>query len=123
MSSMTKRARLEAAIRGDEPDRVPVALWRHFPGDDQDPAALATSTLGFQQQYDFDFIKVTPASSFAVRDWGVEDIWTGNQEGTRDYSRQPVRSPEQWQALPRLETDQGALGAQLYCLERIHDAV
>ena len=123
MPSMTKRQRLEATIRGEETDRVPVALWRHFPGDDQDPAALAASTLTFQRQYDFDFIKVTPASSFAVRDWGVEDVWTGNQEGTRDYSRQPVRAPEDWAALRPLEPDQGALGAQLTCLERIHDAV
>ncbi|MBN1660825.1 MAG: uroporphyrinogen decarboxylase [Anaerolineae bacterium] len=120
---MTKRERLEAAIRGEETDRLPVALWRHFPGDDQDPAALAASTLAFQRQYDFDFIKVTPASSFAVRDWGVEDVWSGNQEGTRDYCHQPVRAPEEWQGLRRLGPDQGALGAQLRCLELIHDAV
>ncbi|HSJ57285.1 MAG TPA: uroporphyrinogen decarboxylase family protein [Anaerolineae bacterium] len=123
MPAMTRRERLEAAIRGEETDRVPVALWRHFPGDDQDPAALAASTLAFQQQYDFDFVKVTPASSFAVRDWGVEDTWVGNQEGTRDYVRQPVHTAEQWRALPRLEPDQGALRAQLRCLERIHDAL
>ncbi len=35
---MNKRERLEAAIAGQSVDRVPVALWRHFPGDDQDPA-------------------------------------------------------------------------------------
>lgn len=72
MSTMTKRERLEATIRGESTDRAPVAL-RHFPVDDQDPADLAASTVAFQRQYDFDLIKVTPASSFCVRDWGVED--------------------------------------------------
>jgi uroporphyrinogen decarboxylase len=120
---MTKRERLEAAIRGEQTDRVPVALWRHFPGDDQDPAELAASTVAFQRQYDFDFIKVTPASSFAVRDWGVEDYWLGNQEGTREYSHQPVRTPQHWHALVRPDPEQGALGAQLRCLELIRDAV
>jgi uroporphyrinogen decarboxylase len=123
MTGMTKRERLEATIRGEAADRVPVALWRHFPVDDQDPNELAASTLAFQRQYDFDFIKVTPASSFCVRDWGVEDYWLGNEEGTREYSHHPVRFPEHWSALPRLEPDQGALGAQLRCLELIHQAV
>jgi len=123
MTTMTKRERLEATIRGEQTDRVPVALWRHFPVDDQDPTELAASTVAFQRQYDFDFIKVTPASSFCVRDWGVEDDWLGNEEGTREYSHRPIRSADHWQAISRLEPDQGALGAQLRCLELIQEAV
>ena len=123
MADMCKRERLEVTIRGEETDRVPVALWRHFPGDDQAPLDLAASTVAFQRQYDFDFIKVTPASSFCVRDWGVEDEWLGNQEGTREYRRQPVERPGDWQALPSLDPEQGALGAQLRCLEAIGAAV
>ena len=41
MSNWSKRRRLEAAIAGETVDRLPVALWRHWPGDDQDAAALA----------------------------------------------------------------------------------
>jgi uroporphyrinogen decarboxylase len=123
MTTMTKRERLEATIRGEPTDRVPVALWRHFPVDDQDPAALAASTVAFQRQYDFDFIKVTPASSFCVRDWGVEDEWLGNEEGTREYGRRSIRSPQDWQAIAPLDPEQGALGAQLRCLSLIHEAV
>jgi uroporphyrinogen decarboxylase len=121
--SMTKRERLEAAIRGEASDRPPVALWRHFPGDDQDPGELAASTVNFQRQYDFDFVKVTPASSFCVRDWGAEDRWMGNEEGTREYTRRPVVRPEDWRALPPLDPERGALGAQLRCLELIHEAL
>jgi uroporphyrinogen decarboxylase len=123
MPEMSKRGRLEATIRGEATDRPPVALWRHFPGDDQDPAELAASTVAFQRAYDFDFIKVTPASSFCVRDWGVEDYWVGNEEGTREYQHHPVRTPEHWYALQRLDAEQGGLGAQLRCLELIREAV
>ncbi len=121
MAEMTKRERLEAAIRGEPTDRLPVALWRHFPGDDQDPIELAASTVAFQQQYDFDFVKVTPASSYCVRDWGVEDSWLGNEEGTREYTHHPIRTAEQWHALRRLEPEEGALGSQLRCLELIRE--
>jgi uroporphyrinogen decarboxylase len=123
LTEMTKRERLEATIRGEKTDRVPVALWRHFPGDDQDPADLAASTVAFQRQYDFDFIKVTPASSFCVHDWGGEDRWVGNQEGTREYTNYPVQGPDDWYALQRLEPEHGALGAQLRCLELIQKSV
>jgi uroporphyrinogen decarboxylase len=123
MIAMSKRERLEATILGEPTDRPPVALWRHFPGDDQDPIALAASTVAFQRQYDFDFIKVTPASSFCVRDWGVEDRWLGNQEGTREYTHHPVESMEDWYALEPLDPTRGALGAQIECLARIQEAV
>ena len=42
--SMTKRERLEKTIHGEEADRVPVALWRHWPGDDQRAADLVEAT-------------------------------------------------------------------------------
>jgi len=120
---VSKRERLEATIRGEAADRPPVALWRHFPGDDQDPAELAASTVAFQRQYDFDFVKVTPASSFCVRDWGADDRWIGNGEGTREYTRRPIVNPEDWRSLVALDPKSGALGAQIRCLELIHEAL
>ena len=120
MSTWTKRERLEAAMRGEATDRVPVALWRHFPGDDHRPEDLAASTVGFQRRYDFDFVKVTPASSFSVADWGARDEWRGNEEGTRIYTRYPVQSPDDWKRLPDLDPRAGFLGAQLKCLDLIH---
>ena len=120
MSTLTKRERLEAAIHGEATDRVPVALWRHFPGDDYRPKDLAASIVGFQRRYDFDFVKVTPASSFSVADWGVRDEWRGNEEGTRVYTHYAVQSPDDWKRLPDLDPRAGFLGAQCKCLDLIH---
>ena len=121
MTEMSKEERLRAAIGGEEVDRPPVALWRHFPGDDQRPEDLAAATVAFQRRYDFDFVKVTPASSFCVRDWGVRDQWRGSLEGTRDYVHYPVQSPDDWEQLAPLDPAQGRLGAQLRCLRLIAD--
>ena len=127
MADMTRRERLEATIRGEAADRSPVALWRHFPGDDQDPVGLANSTVAFQRQYDFDFVKVTPASSFSVRDWGAQDRWVGNGEGTRDYTVRPVKTADDWQALRTMDASQalehGALAGQLRCLALIQESL
>ena len=116
---MTKRDRLAAAIAGEAVDRVPVALWRHFPGDDQRHHDLAAATLSFQWRWDWDFVKVTPASSFAVYDWGARDQWIGNNEGTREYTQRAVENPEDWRRLSVLDVQDGVLGGQLRCLEKI----
>lgn len=121
MTAMSKQERLMAAIGGEAVDRPPVALWRHFPGDDQRPGDLAQATVAFQRRYDFDFVKVTPASSFCIRGWEVQDRWVGSLEGTREYTAHPVQSPEDWHRLRPLDPTQGTLGAQLRCLRRIAD--
>jgi len=115
----SKRERLEAALAGEVADRPPFALWRHFPVDDQSPQALAESVLAFQREIDCDFIKVTPASSACVRDWGVVDVWQGSTEGTRTYTTRPVVIPSDWRALDPLDPRSGALGEHVRCLEAV----
>jgi len=115
----THKERIQASIKGEIIDRPPVALWRHFPVDDQAPGALAKATLNFQQTYDFDLVKVTPASSFCVRDWGVEDEWRGHTEGTRQYTKRVIHDPSDWEKLPVLSPSAPQLAAQLECLRLI----
>lgn len=117
--TLNHRLRMEACLSGVGLDRTPVALWRHFPVDDQTPGGLAAASTQFQLEYDFDFMKVTPASSFCLRDWGVEDVWRGNPEGTREYTRWVINQPEDWSTLPILDPTAGALGAQLDCLRML----
>lgn len=115
--SLSHRERLQACIIGDPAlDRTPVAMWRHFPVDDQSPGALAAATLNFQRTFDFDLVKVTPASSFCLRDWGAEDEWEGNPEGTRRYTRRVINDPTDWDQIRILNPSAPFLAAQLECL-------
>lgn len=109
MSDLTKRNRLEATIAGEPTDRLPVALWRHWPVDDQRAPDLARATLAFQRTFDFDFIKVTPSSNYCLADWGAQSQWVGHFHGTRDYGRPVIQSPEDWTGLPILDPTQGLL--------------
>jgi uroporphyrinogen decarboxylase len=113
---VTHRERLETCLSNQLPDRTPVALWRHFPVDDQTPEGLAQSVVLFQRTYDFDFVKVTPSSSYCLKDWGVMDEWRGSTEGTREYTRRVIHHPEDWAALPRLDPYKGHLAQELECL-------
>ena len=113
---ITHRQRIETVISGSKPDRIPVAFWRHFPVDDQNPQRLASATGHFQDTYDLDIIKVSPASSFCLKDWGIKDEWVGNIEGTRDYIQTSLIPVKEVSGLRVLDPTQGSLGQQLKCL-------
>jgi len=119
MDTISHTERMRTVLAGEMPDRIPVALWRHFPVDDQDPSELADSSIAFQEEYGLDLIKVTPASSFCLKDWGVQDIWEGNTEGTRRFTREAIRKPGDWNRLKVLDPSKGSLGMQLACLKEV----
>lgn len=118
---LTPRQRLQACLADDPAlDRPPVALWRHFPVDDQSPETLAVAALTFQRLYNFDLVKVTPASSFCLKDWGAQDVWEGHSEGTRRYTTRVVRKPQDWERLPLLDPRRAPhLAGQLACLRLV----
>lgn len=123
MSNWNKRKRLEAAIAGERVDRPPVALWRHWPGDDQDAVALAAAHLKWQADHDWDVVKVGPASSYSVVDWGVEDRWEGHIEGTRLTTRYPIAAPSDWEALRPLDPGRGMLARQVEALRLVGEGL
>lgn len=116
---MNKRERLEKTFAGEATDRVPAALWRHWPGDDQRAADLARSCVDYQNTYDWDFLKVTPNHNYCVTDYGVQDEWEGNLEGTRKTTRYFVSRSLDWTDLRPLDPLRGALGRHLECLRLI----
>jgi len=119
----THRERLQACLAGEVIDRPPVALWRHFPMDDQGAESLAASTLHFQHTYDWDLVKVTPASSFCLKDYGSRDEWQGNPEGTRQYSQRMIEQPEDWEKLTVIPPASPHLARQLTCLRLLRSAL
>lgn len=104
--------RIEAAIAGEQADRVPVALWRHFPAGDQDPGRLAALTLKWQRDWDFDLVKFMPSGTYSVEDWGAQSVYEPTFNGARSISVPGVQRAEDWRRLPRLDPRQGVLGAQ-----------
>lgn len=116
---MRKRERLEHAFAGEPVDRPPVALWRHFPGDDQRALDFARATLEFQAQFDWDFIKFCPPSSYCTADLGLQDAWEGAPDGTRAVRRRPITRPLDWTDLRPLDPQRGELARHFEALERI----
>lgn len=116
---MHKRERLEKTMAGEATDRVPVALWRHWPGDDQRASDFASAVLDFQQHWDFDFVKVTPSNTYSLMDYGLQDVWKGSLDGQRDITRHVVERSIDWTELRKLDPSRGSLGIQQDALQLI----
>lgn len=120
---MNARERVRAAIQGAPVDRVPVALWRHFPGEDQKAETLVRAHVAFQQKYGWDFLKVTPASGYYGDDWGLRAGYKPNREGVRHYTDRPIKKPAHWARLRPLDVTAGVYGRELHALHLIRQAL
>lgn len=104
---------VEQARQGKPGAAVPVAFWQHHPVADQQGERLADATCAFQARFDCDLVKITPASSFQLRDLGQTDSWTGDPIGRRTFGPGPVSTPEDWLRLAELRAGDRHLSEHL----------
>lgn len=105
MKQMTRRERIRAAIDREPVDRVPYAVWRHFPAVDRSPAGLAQATLRFHERYGSDFLKITPAGGYAVEAWGCVEGDEVLPDGHRPCVRCAVRDGADWSRIRALDPE------------------
>src|SRR5947209_3660659 len=103
MKQMSRRERVLAAINRQPVDRVPYAVWRHFPNVDHSPAGLAQATLRFHERYGSDFLKITPRGGYAVEAWGCVESDTVREDGHRPCASCAVRSGDDWKTIRVLD--------------------
>lgn len=120
---MHKRERLENALNGADVDRLPVAIWRYWPGDDQRPADFARCLVGFQRAYDWDFINITPFSAYMTADYGVHTLWQANTTGDRTIIKRALTRSIEWTELRTLDTGRGVLAKMLEAVDLVQDAL
>jgi uroporphyrinogen decarboxylase len=100
---MTKRERLAAVIAGRPVDRLPVALWRHFWGEETSRAGLVEAMVRWQTTGDWDFLKINPRASYHVEDWGNRYTRVASGQAAPVLVRAAVQTAEDFARLPRLD--------------------
>jgi len=103
MKQMTRRERITAAIERAPVDRVPYAVWRHFPAVDRSPAGLAQATLRFHDHYGSDFLKITPRGGYCVEAWGCVESEQVLPTGNRPCASCAVKTGDDWKRIRRLD--------------------
>jgi uroporphyrinogen decarboxylase len=108
MTEMTRPQRIAAALKREPVDRVPYAVWRHFPQVDRNPAGLAQATLRFHERYASDFLKITPPGGYAVEAWGCVESDEVRPDGHRPCASCAVQRPEDWKKIRPLDPSAAA---------------
>src|SRR2546423_4666427 len=103
MKQMPRRERIPAAIERAPVDRVPYAVWRHFPAVDRSPAGLAQATLRFHDHYGSDFLKITPRGGYCVGAWGCVECEGVLPTGSRPGPSCAVKTGGDWKRIRRLD--------------------
>ncbi len=78
MTKLSHRERIQMILAGQKPDRFAVSFWRHFFHKESTAEGLAEAMVGFQKQFDWDFMKINPRADYHIEDWGFR------QEYSRD---------------------------------------
>src|SRR5436309_2865188 len=68
---MTKRERVQAVLKGRQPDHPPVSFWHHFPPAQAVGGASVEAHVKHLDTYDLDFLKVMNDYEYPRRDIGV----------------------------------------------------
>lgn len=116
---LSHRERIQYLLSGEKIDRTPISFWRHFYHREQNAKELAEAMLCFQDQFDWDFMKVNPRASYHVQAWGgVVEFSRDEFVKTRivDY---PVKKIDDWKKIEPKKATLGALGEQLQALALI----
>lgn len=120
---MNKRERVEAALRGEPVDRVPISFWGHNYLKEWTAEGLAEAMLDNYRAYDWDYMKVNPRASYHVEGWGAELTRSTDPNHGHTFRTVPIQSARDWRQLRPLEPDQGVLAEQLQGLRLIGQGI
>ncbi len=120
---MNKKERVDAALRGDQVDRIPASMWGHDFEREWSAPSLAEAMVENFTRYDWDYMKVNPRACYHVEGWGVKVKPSGEKYKAPIFEDTPIKNSSDWKRIRPLESDHGALGEQLRALQLINHSI
>jgi len=117
-SVMNKIERVDAVLKGQEPDRPPLSLWYHFGVQHGSGEQFASITLEYFNFYDFDFLKVMN-DYFYPRPQGMLAVKT--REDLRRIVPVEVEKTDWREQFKALEILARALASKAYFIDTVFD--
>jgi len=118
---MSHRERVLAALAGDEVDRPPVSMWRHYFDREGSAEDLAGAMLEHQRRYDWDFMKINPRGTYRTEPWGTEARYDGGNGYV--MTSVPVNEPGDWERIEPVGLDHPVLAEHLRAIELIAEGL
>lgn len=121
---ISKLETLKAMEKGEQLEKVPYAVWRHFPRDDLKAESLAKKQLEYLEKFDSILMKVSPNGRYCVVDWGCEIAFDEKKmSGSAHCTNYRVKEINDWETLEELDVQEGMYGEQLEALKLIDKGI
>lgn len=121
---ITHKQRVQAALEGKVLDRPPYSMWGpHFNLEDRNVKDFTLATIQYQDNFNFDFIKVMPNGIYFTEDFGQvirpsmhyqDDTWMN----TLQFA---INDPHDWAKIKVPDLKKGALAREIEVVKRLCD--
>lgn len=113
------RERLEMIFAGERPDRFAASFWRHFFDMEHHAEGTAEAMIGWQQKFNWDFMKINPRADYHTQDWGLKLEYSHKEFAKHKKVHFPVQKPEDWEKIKPLMPTAPVLSEHLSVVSRI----
>ena len=120
---MDKFDLIKAAFKTKPTERVPFAVWKHFPEYDKSPEGLLKAQLDFQQKFDSDIMKISVSGRAFAIDFGAEVGEYDPVTGSRISVKSPIEILEDWWNVKEIDVTKGEFGKQIVATRLINQKV
>ncbi|MDO4332724.1 MAG: uroporphyrinogen decarboxylase family protein [Eubacteriales bacterium] len=124
MEKMTHTQRVKAVLEGKPVDRYPFVAWGpHLNLEDKNVGDFTKAVIAYQNQHDFDILKVMQNGLYAVEDFGQVIAETEDSDDAC-YKKTVVtafKSLEDWKNVTKKDVHKGAYGREVESIKILCD--
>ncbi|MFX1305079.1 MAG: uroporphyrinogen decarboxylase family protein [Promethearchaeota archaeon] len=120
---MDKFELIKKAFKAEITERVPYAIWKHFPEFDKTPEGLLKAQMDFQKKYDSDIMKISISGRAFASDFGAELGGYDPVSGSRICVKYPIKKIEDWRKIKNIEIESGEFGNQIKALKLLYQEI
>jgi uroporphyrinogen decarboxylase len=120
---MDKFNLIKKALKAEPTEKIPYAIWKHFPEFDKTPEALLKAQMDFQNKFDSDIMKISISGRAFASDFGAELGGYDPASGSRICVKYPIEKIEDWKKIKNIDIESGEFGNQIKAMKLIHQEV
>ena len=120
---MDKFGLIKKVFKAEPTEKVPYAIWKHFPEFDKTPEGLLKAQMDFQNKFDSDIMKISISGRAFASDFGAEIGGYDPDSGSRVGIRYPIENLEDWENVKEIDVTKGEFGNQITAMKLIHKEV
>jgi uroporphyrinogen decarboxylase len=120
---MDKFEIIKKVFKAKPTEKVPYAIWKHFPEFDKSPEGLLKAQMDFQNKFDSDIMKISISGRAFASDFGAEMGGYDPDSGSRIGVKYPIELLEDWENVKKVDVTTGEFGIQIKAMKLIYQEV